>query len=213
MELVDLLRLDHFRAFSNYWEVQAHEKTARKGSWRPGPGPALFEVLRQSLGNLPFVAEDLGDINDEVHQLRYEFDLPGMKVLQFAFGDKMPSSDHIPHHFGRNYIVYTGTHDNNTTRGWFKNEISETTRKQVEQYCGHCVNEQNISSELMRMAYASVASVAIIPMQDVAALDESTRMNTPASTSGNWLWRLTPDMVTRQHETQLRQWTKLYGRA
>src|SRR5437764_4399737 len=134
MELFDLVRLDHFRAFSSYWEVPAGESTARNGSWRPGPASDFFEAVQKELGSLPFVAEDLGEIDDPVYQLRDEFSLPGMKVLQFAFGTDMPRSVHIPHNYDPNFIVYTGTHDNNTTRGWFTTEADDQTRASLEAY-------------------------------------------------------------------------------
>jgi 4-alpha-glucanotransferase len=213
LELVDLLRLDHFRAFAEYWEVPSGEETAIKGKWRPGPGATFFEVLQQELGELPLVAEDLGDIGEDVYQLRDQFGLPGMKVLQFAFGKDMPQSDHIPHNFNENFIAYTGTHDNNTTRGWFQQELKQEGRRQIELYAGLPATEKNISRLMARIVYASVARTAIIPLQDVLGLDEAARMNTPASTSGNWGWRLVPDELTQREEDLLKGWVMIYNRA
>src|SRR6185312_2225414 len=163
LQLFDVVRLDHFRAFNDYWEVPAGEKTAINGKWIKGPGSDFFEALKRELGKLPFIAEDLGDINEGVHNLRDEFKLPGMKVLQFAFGDDMPGSIYIPHNYTTNYIAYTGTHDNNTTKGWFRQNVGKTEQKNLERYIGTKPKEKRIHHELMRMAYASVAQTAIVP--------------------------------------------------
>lgn len=211
-ELFDRVRLDHFRAFSEYWEVPPGETTARNGSWKPGPGAAFFEAVQAALGQLPFIAEDLGEIDDKVYLLRDAFGLPGMKVLQFAFGKDMPGSTHIPHHHARNFIVYTGTHDNNTTRGWFTKDADEKTVLSLETYVGRPLSAAEVSGVLCRMAFASVARDAIIPIQDLLNLDEQARMNRPASASGNWSWRLLPEQVGTQAEHHLKQWTKLYDR-
>ena len=212
MELFDLLRLDHFRAFADYWEVPADHTTAIKGKWKPGPGIPFFATLQNSLGALPFVAEDLGDVNDAVFRLRDHFNLPGMKILQFAYGDNMASSSYIPHHYTQNFIAYTGTHDNNTVVGWFTKEISMKTRKQIASYVGQTVSEENIHIALSRLAYASVAKTAILPLQDVLGLDETARMNMPASTMGNWRWRLKPGVLTKSLESLLHEWVTLYNR-
>lgn len=212
MELVDVLRLDHFRAFADFWEVPAKEKTAVRGEWKLGPGEHFFSVLKQEFGKLPFVAEDLGDISEAVHKLRLQFNLPGMKVLQFAFGDTMAESDHIPHNYKTDFVAYTGTHDNNTTVGWYRKELKDKIREQVRTYANTNVSEKNIHEVLIRMAYASVAKTAIIPMQDVLGLDENSRMNVPASTSKNWQWRLSGDIAFEKKELWLRQLCALYGR-
>jgi 4-alpha-glucanotransferase len=212
MELYDLLRLDHFRAFADFWEVPAGEETARRGEWKLGPGADFFTMLQKELGQLPFVAEDLGDINDAVYSLRDDFGLPGMKVLQFAFGGDMPRSTYIPHHYIPNAIAYTGTHDNNTSRGWFRQDISREERQHLEQYVGRVVLDKEVHEVLGRLAYASVAKTAILPLQDVLGLDESARMNMPASTNGNWGWRLQPGQLTDKHEAKLREWCRVYHR-
>jgi 4-alpha-glucanotransferase len=213
MELVDLLRLDHFRAFADYWEVSAKEKTAVRGEWQLGPGEHFFTVLKQEFGKLPFIAEDLGDLSEAVHKLRIQFKLPGMKVLQFAFGDQLANSEHAPHNYEPNFFSYTGTHDNNTTVGWYRKELKEKIREQISRYADGLVNEKNIHEVLIRLAYASVGRAVIIPMQDVLGLDEKSRMNVPASTSKNWQWRLGSEISFEKEEVWLREFAALYGRA
>ncbi len=212
MELYDQVRLDHFRAFADYWEVPAGEETAINGQWKPGPGTDFFMTLQKELGSLPFVAEDLGDINDAVYQLRDEFMMPGMNVLQFAFGDNMPQSVYIPHNYTPVSVVYTGTHDNNTTRGWFRKDAGPGERKRLEQYLGVKIQEKEIHKLLGRMAYASVSQTAILPIQDVLGLDENARMNMPGSVDNNWLWRLQPGQLTEEAQNQLLEWVKVYNR-
>ncbi|MCW3073974.1 MAG: 4-alpha-glucanotransferase [Flaviaesturariibacter sp.] len=212
IELFDLVRLDHFRAFADYWEVPAGEETAKNGTWKEGPGAEFFNAVKDALGDLPFVAEDLGEINDKVLELRDAFGLPGMKILQFAFGEDMGASDYIPHNYSSNFIAYTGTHDNNTTRGWFRQEADEGIKGRLEQYIGHPVSEDNINDVLTRLAYGSVAATVILPMQDVLNLDEGARMNTPSSGSNNWGWRLLPKQLGSTHEQRLKKWTEIYNR-
>jgi 4-alpha-glucanotransferase len=212
MELFDMLRLDHFRAFADFWEVPANQTTAIRGKWKKGPGEDLFNLLREMFPGLPFVAEDLGDINEAVYQLRDRYELPGMKVIQFAFGDTMPTSDYIPHNYTSNFIAYTGTHDNNTTRGWYRKNTSSAARAQVSKYLGKRVDEQTISDELSRLAYASVAKTVILPLQDVLSLDERARMNTPASTTNNWKWRFNASALKPALSTKLSAWVALYNR-
>jgi 4-alpha-glucanotransferase len=211
-ELFDIVRLDHFRAFSAFWEVPAGAPNAISGVWQPGPGADFFHAVKKSLGELSFVAEDLGEIDEPVYQLRDQFHLPGMKVLQFAFDGSISTSLHIPHNYERNFIVYTGTHDNNTTRGWFTKEAGEQARLVLEQYAGRPVSGAEVSMILTRMAYSSVAATAILPMQDVLNLDESARMNTPASMKNNWAWQLVPGQLSDIAEENLRRWTGLYNR-
>ncbi|WP_345951637.1 malto-oligosyltrehalose synthase [Mucilaginibacter sp. PAMB04274] len=212
MEQFDLIRLDHFRAFSAYWDVPAGEETAKNGKWRTGPASDFFRVVKEALGSLPFVAEDLGDIDAPVFELRDEFAFPGMKVLQFAFGDELPDSLYIPHNYQENYLVYTGTHDNNTTVGWYNQDANKNVRKQIEQYTGQSVKAKNIHAVLARTAYASTAKIAILPIQDVIGLDESARMNNPSSAKDNWGWRLLPAYLKPDEEERLREWVKLYNR-
>lgn len=212
IELFDIVRLDHFRAFDEYWEVPAGETTAKNGHWKPCPGKDFFETAEKELGELPFIAEDLGEITESVYQLRDAFHLPGMKVLQFAFGGDMPESPHIPHHHEQNFIVYTGTHDNNTTAGWYKTEADDETRKRIGLYLAKLTDETTIHKALAREAYASVSKVAILPMQDVLGLDETSRMNTPSSGENNWSWRLVPGQLSAEYQQQLSEWTSFYGR-
>ena len=211
MELFDILRLDHFRAFADFWEIPASETTAKNGKWIQGPGADFFNAIKKSLGELPFIAEDLGEINDAVYQLRDRFNLPGMKVLQFAFGHDMPKSIHIPHNYSSNFVVYTGTHDNNTIKGWYCNE-GRHHHGQLQYYFDKQLSEDNIHIEMARLAYSSVADIVILPMQDVLGLDESARMNTPASNDSNWQWRLLPEQLSEQTVQRLRDWTVLFNR-
>jgi malto-oligosyltrehalose synthase/4-alpha-glucanotransferase len=211
-ELFDLTRLDHFRAFTDYWIVPGTEKSAIKGEWRPGPGADFFRVAQKALGSLPFVAEDLGEISEDVYRLRDDFNLPGMKVLQFAFGETMAESDYIPHNFTENFIAYTGTHDNNTIRGWFRCETDNEMRARLNEYAGIPVDENNVHLIMARLVYASVAKTAILPVQDVLNLDESCKMNRPGSSQENWTWRLLPGQLTDENKNQLKNWVRLYNR-
>jgi malto-oligosyltrehalose synthase/4-alpha-glucanotransferase len=212
MELYDITRLDHFRAFAAYWEVPAAETTAKNGKWIEGPGKDFFDVAYKELGTLPFVAEDLGDIDDAVYAVRDAYHLPGMKVLQFAFGEDISHTPHIPHNYNNNFLVYTGTHDNNTTRGWYRQEADEGMKKRLEQYVGRVVYDSEIHLQLGRMAYSSVAKIAILPMQDVLGLDETARMNMPGSGENNWSWRLLPRQLLKDVEHRLREWVWVYNR-
>jgi 4-alpha-glucanotransferase len=213
MELFDQLRLDHFRAIADYWEVPAAEKTAINGEWKTGPGSGFFKVIQQELGELPFVAEDLGEFTEAVYQLRDEFDLPGMKVLQFAFGDDMPGSPHVPHNYTPNYFAYTGTHDNNTSVGWFSKDADPQTVERLAQYANTQLNRQNVHWNLIRLAYSSVAKTVVVPVQDVLGFDEKSRMNTPASTEKNWSWRMQPGDLDLALAKKLRKLTLFYNRA
>jgi malto-oligosyltrehalose synthase/4-alpha-glucanotransferase len=212
MEMFDMVRLDHFRAFDEYWEVPAGETTAKNGQWKQGPGKEFFAAAQKELGQLSFIAEDLGEITPGVYQLRDSFRLPGMKVLQFAFGGDMPHSTHISHHHEQNFIVYTGTHDNNTTVGWYKTETDDETKKRISQYLGRSFNENEVHKELARLAYASVGKIVILPVQDVLGLDEASRMNKPSSGENNWNWRLVPGQLSADAENQLKEWTHIFDR-
>jgi malto-oligosyltrehalose synthase/4-alpha-glucanotransferase len=211
-ELFDWIRLDHFRAFSTYWAIPPGEETAVNGCWEKGPGIDLFQVLKKELGHLPFIAEDLGDIDDAVYQLRDKLAFPGMKVLQFAFGKDLPGSPHILHHHKENSIVYTGTHDNNTSKGWFSRDADKEIIDHLNKYTGKTISRKNVASELIKMALSSVAKITIIPLQDLLDLDESGRMNMPAATQGNWLWRITPKAFKQINSKRLKKWTERYDR-
>jgi len=194
LSLYDLVRLDHFRAFDEYWEVPAGSETAKTGSWKAGPKKAFFDSLTKALGKMPLIAEDLGEITEEVYQLRDDLALPGMKVLQFAFGNDMPQSVHIPHQYqNSNCVVYTGTHDNNTTRGWFEDDIDQDTKLRLQHYLGKKVSRKKIAKQLINLALGSIANVAIIPIQDLLNKRAKERMNIPASVEDNWTWRLKKD--------------------
>jgi len=212
LELYDLLRLDHFRAFSAFWEVPEGEATAINGKWKASPGVDFFNTLKKEIGKLPFVAEDLGDIDEAVYSLRDKFKLSGMKVLQFAFGDNLPGSAYAPHNYTSDFFVYSGTHDNNTIKGWFEQDITPSIKKQLKKYTGIKVKKDNIHKIIIRLAFASVAKTVIIPLQDHLGLGAFARMNQPATTTGNWLWRLKPKHLTYVSGNRLRAWTKLYRR-
>ena len=213
LKLYDLVRLDHFRAFSAYWEVPSDSETAKNGAWKTGPGTAFFEAISASLGELPFIAEDLGEIDHSVYQLRDQFVLPGMKVLQFGFGDDMQTSIHMPHNFNdNNCIVYTGTHDNNTTRGWYQDDSDKPTKARIANYLGNPINKKTIAPQLIRLAMMSTANVTIIPMQDLLNKPSAARMNVPASVDNNWTWRLRKNVIDDKFKTKMLQMIKLYNR-
>ncbi|SDE96119.1 4-alpha-glucanotransferase/malto-oligosyltrehalose synthase,TIGR02401 [Mucilaginibacter pineti] len=208
----DVIRLDHFRAFNDYWEVPATETIAVNGCWKAGPGVAIFDVFKKVLDGLPFIAEDLGKVGTEVYELRNKLGLPGMNVLQFAFGADMPVSVHAPHNHMPNSVTYTGTHDNNTSRGWYKEDLTATERALLAAYLRTAVNERNVDKLMMELCYASVSAIAIMPLQDVLGLSADARMNIPSSKHGNWLWRLLPGQLKPQVSTMLRRMVKLYNR-
>ncbi|HEU4617413.1 MAG TPA: 4-alpha-glucanotransferase [Gammaproteobacteria bacterium] len=191
LERFDMLRIDHFRALDSYWEIPAGAETAREGHWRRGYGAELLARLQQRLGRVPLVAEDLGIITDDVRALRDRFGLPGMAVLQFAFDGK-DDNPHLPRNQRRNEVVYTGTHDNDTTVGWYL-EQDERTKRRVAEQLG--LDAVRVPDDLVEAAYASPAALAVIPMQDLMALGSAARMNTPGSAGGNWGWRFRWDEV------------------
>ena len=212
LELFDLLRIDHFRALQSYWEVPAGEKTARNGEWKAGPREEFFKAVEEKLGKLPFVAEDLGDKMEDVYTLRDKVNLPGMKVLQFAWGENMATSVDAPHNHVKNSIVYTGTHDNNTSIGWYREETNRADHERMHKYLGITVRKRNIHEALCRLAYSSIANTVIIPMQDILGLDASQRMNTPGKGWDNWLWRLQPGQVNDKIAMKLRGWVETFNR-
>lgn len=207
-EMVDLVRLDHFRGFEAYWAVPGGAPTAVTGEWRPGPGTALFEALREALGELPIIAEDLGVITPEVEALRDAFDFPGMRILQFAFTADT-SSDFLPHNYVRNTVAYTGTHDNESTQGWFNN-LDEAIQRQVLAYLD--TTQTKVVQAMIRALYISVADTVIIPMQDVLGLGNEARMNLPGKAGGNWRWRATREAFTDERAAWLAHLSELYGR-
>jgi 4-alpha-glucanotransferase len=221
LRLVDIIRLDHFRGFEAYWEVPANEKTAIKGRWVKAPGAELLAAVQKTLGDLPIVAETLGVITPEVEALRDRFGFPGMGILQFAFGTDPQAPEFKPHNYRRHFVVYTGTHDNDTTIGWWTSsgvgdstrtaENIRTEREFALRYLGTDGREMNWV--FIRTILASVADTAIIPLQDVLGLGSAARMNLPGTSSGNWRWRFNSDQLTPEIAERLRQLTVIYDRA
>lgn len=209
LTMTDYLRIDHFRGFEAYWSVPYGEKTAINGKWIKGPQDALFKAVSQTLGdNLPIFAEDLGIITPEVEALRDSLGFPGMKVLQFGF-ENVEDNAFLPHQFHKNCICYTGTHDNDTTRGWFEH-TSDASRDKVRRYL-NC-DGSIVTWDFIRAAISSVAKYAVFPLQDLLGLDSSARMNTPGTGMGNWTWRYTEDMLNLPLALRLKDVTELFGR-
>jgi 4-alpha-glucanotransferase len=209
LALFDLVRVDHFRGFEAHWEIPGHSQTALEGRWVQVPGQALFEAVYQALGRLPLVAEDLGQITPEVHALRHQFGLPGMKILQFAFGGGA-DNPYLPHHHEADYVVYTGTHDNDTTLGWFES-LAPPVREHMLEYLGY--PGEDMPWPLIRCALASVARLAIVPMQDILALGSEYRMNIPGTEQGNWQWRFQWQQLAEHIPGRLRRMVELYHRS
>lgn len=203
-----LMRVDHFRGLEAYWAIPGDSPDGRVGEWRPAPGAELLETLRTRLGSLPLVAEDLGLITPEVHALRERFGLPGMKVLQFAFGGGA-DNPYLPHNHEPECVTYTGTHDNDTTLGWYAS-LPEHCRQHVSAYLG--TQPVDMPWPLIRAAYASVARLAVIPMQDILALGTDARLNTPGTVHGNWAWRMPRELNLDSTWSATRRLTQLYGR-
>lgn len=218
LALVDLLRIDHFRGFAAYWEVPAGEKTAINGTWIDGPRDDFFQAIQNKLGDLPIIAEDLGVITEDVDALRLGRGIPGMKVLQFAFCDG--AENYLPHNYETNCVVYTGTHDNDTTRGWYEgsgpdyahydSEALGREHDKARRYLG--VDGGNIAHDLMRLALRSVADTAIVPLQDILNLDNEARMNRPGAADGQWRWRVTDRQLADTPVGFVRDMVYLYGR-
>lgn len=204
----DCIRVDHFRGFEAAWHVPHGHKTAEKGSWVAGPGRGLFNALLSTLGKLPLIAEDLGVITPDVEDLRDDYGFPGMKILQFAFGSG-PANAYLPHNHIRRSVVYTGTHDNDTTVGWITG-LSEREQAEVRDYLG--VSGEGLHDSMMRAALMSVADTTIIPFQDLLGLPSSTRMNVPGTADGNWEWRFSWDMVDKGLAQRMRRKLELFGR-
>jgi 4-alpha-glucanotransferase len=208
-QMFDIVRLDHFRGFVASWEIPAGETTAENGQWVDARGHELFEAIKQALGDLPIIAEDLGVITPEVERLRDDFGFPGMRVLQFAFGSDATNT-HLPHNYDHNVVAYTATHDNDTTVGWFRSLPEENEREFCLKYLN--TNGAEVHWDFIRAALASVADTAIVPMQDVLGLGNEGRMNLPNSKSGNWEWRMEDGALTSDLAQRLRVLSELYGR-
>lgn len=209
--LFDLVRLDHFRAFSAYWEVPAGETTAIHGKWTKTPGTSFFREVKKEFPEMPFIAEDLGSLDEPVYQLLERFRFPGMKVLQFAFGGDRTNNTYLPFNHRPHNIVYTGTHDNNTCRGWYKN-ASKKERAHLKEYTGGRLSAKNAHQVFHDLALQSVCRLAIIPLQDIIGLGEEGIMNIPASLRDNWTWRITPEQMPLDRVAELREKNALFGR-
>ena len=205
---VDVLRLDHFRGFAGYWAIPGDAPTAERGTWEPGPGAPFFAAVERALGRLPIIAEDLGVITPDVVKMRDRFGLPGMKILQFAFGGGADNND-LPHNYTPNYVVYTGTHDNDTTAGWYA-----TASPHEKEHLRAYANSDGVDPawDLIRLAYASVADTAVVPLQDLLGLGNEARMNLPARAGGNWQWRYTDGALTDGLASRVAELARLYGR-
>jgi 4-alpha-glucanotransferase len=209
LALYDIIRLDHFRGFEAFWAIPAEHDTAIHGEWVKAPGAALFTTLRKQLGDLPLIAEDLGLITREVDSLREQFDLPGMRVLQFAFSGR-GAHNYLPHRYENNTVVYTGTHDNDTTLGWWQHGANESERTAVFEYLNPSPND--VVWTLIRAASTSVADVCLFPVQDILVLGSEGRMNTPAMPENNWTWRMAPGALTSEQAHGLAQLAELTDR-
>jgi 4-alpha-glucanotransferase len=208
-QMCDIIRLDHFRGFEACWEIPARDTTAENGHWVPGPNFDLFRALKSELGKLPFIAEDLGFITPEVHVLRKKLDVPGMKVMQFGFGDR-GAHIYLPQRFTADSVVYTGTHDNDTTVGWWNNSASEYEKACATDYFGHM--HDGVHWAFIRAAFASVATFAVVPVQDVLGLDSDARMNVPSQPGGNWSWRASRGALTAELAEKLARLTDVTDR-
>ncbi|MFC5848046.1 4-alpha-glucanotransferase [Deinococcus petrolearius] len=213
LKLYDIIRIDHFRGFAAYWEIPFPAETAVNGRWVPAPGHEMFQAVRSALGTLPIIAEDLGVITPDVEQLRDDCGFPGMAVLQFAFGGgDFSVNDFLPHNLRENQVVYTGTHDNDTTRGWWVS-ADESERHNFRLYTSSDPTEQTFTAQLMRMAFESRAGLAVVPLQDVLNLGTEARMNLPGTTGDhNWTWRYDPAALLPSLATSLRALTESTGR-
>ena len=211
--MMDMVKIDHFRGFEAFWEIPAEEKTAVKGKWVKGPGKTFFTTIKTKLKKLPIIAEDLGVITPPVEKIRDQLGFPGMRVLQFAF-ESDEKNPYLPHNYGQtNTIVYTGTHDNNTTLGWFMgSKLSDSTRNRIRRYL-NSYDDSRISWEFTRLAMSSVAAMAIIPMQDILGFGEDCQMNRPGTRSGNWRWRCAHRFLNEEISQQLLDLTVFYNRS
>jgi 4-alpha-glucanotransferase len=216
---VDVIRIDHFRGFEAYWEIPAGSATAASGRWVPGPGRHFFEAMRRRVGSLPLVAEDLGLITPPVEALRDEFDLPGMRVLQFGFGPDQGADKALPHRHVPHCVAYTGTHDNDTTKGWFTSTHVATTQSTAEIEAERAFalrylnsNGEEFHWDMIRATFSSVADTAIIPLQDILGLDSNARMNVPGTAEGNWTWRFRKGQIDERTQARLAELTAIYSR-
>jgi 4-alpha-glucanotransferase len=209
----DIIRLDHFRGFEAYWEIPALEPTAINGKWVSAPGLEMFKALARRHPALPIVAEDLGLIDAEVREVKRLLGLPGMAILMFAFGEDNPANPYLPHNHRPDLLVYTGTHDNNTLRGWLAQEAEPETKERIRRYLGRPgLTDPELAQAMIRLALASVAELAVLPVQDVLGLGAEARMNTPSRRDGNWTWRLQPGQLGPDQAQALWEMAGVYGR-
>jgi 4-alpha-glucanotransferase len=208
LSLADYLRIDHFRGFESYWAIPAGSRTAENGTWERGPGEEIFTIIRQALGAVPLIAEDLGEITHGVEVLRRKVGIPGMKVLQFAF-DGDPENPYLPWNVDADSVMYTGTHDNNTSCGWYAG-LKDEERANVTRFLG--CTEEDFIDRFLRCAYLSRSRLCIIPVQDILALPEGHRMNTPGKESGNWRWRMPPGTLSPRRFASAGELSAVYGR-
>jgi 4-alpha-glucanotransferase len=213
LELFDFVRIDHFRGLVAYWEVPATERTAVRGRWIEAPALDFLNHLTKRFPCLPIIAEDLGVITPDVREIMHRFELPGMKLLLFAFGDDPARNPYTPHNLPQNSIAYTGTHDNNTVKGWFRKEATPEIKERLFRYVGREVPLEDLHWELIRLVMMSVANTVIFPIQDVLGLGEEARMNRPSTLLGNWEWRLSGNMIAPEVAHRLREMTEIYGRS
>ncbi len=212
LRIADFVRVDHFRGFVSYWEVPATETTAINGSWVEAPAMDFFTHLSRRFPYLPIIAEDLGLITPDVKEVMHHFGFPGMKILLFAFGPDMPHNPYIPHNLSKNCVAYTGTHDNNTAKGWFDQEAWQGDRQRLFRYLGREISSDEVPWELIRLLMMSAADTVILPLQDVLGLGSEARMNTPGSKECNWAWRFRSDQLTPDVAGRLRDMTEMYAR-
>ena len=209
--LFDIVRLDHFRAFAAYWEVPSGEETAINGKWVESPGIKFFNLLKKEFPGMPLIAEDLGSLDEPVYKLLERFKFPGMNVLHFAFGEDRSGNPYLPFNHVPNSVVYTGTHDNNTSRGWIQN-AGKVEKKHLKEYSGKRVTSGNVHQILHKMALNSVSKLAVVPLQDLLGLGEEAIMNTPGTTKNNWTWRATADQIPKDKAEELKHLNRLFGR-
>jgi len=213
LHFFDILRIDHFRGFVGYWEVPAKEKTAIHGRWVEVPSHDFFTALLKKFPAQSLIAEDLGLITPDVKEVMNHFGFSGMRILQFGFESDPANHPYLPHNYIPNCIVYSGTHDNNTLRGWFENEATLEDKQRLFQYLGREIHSGELPKELIRLLMMSIANTVILPIQDLLGLGEEARMNRPSVALGNWEWRLLPSQLTSAHKEMLLELTSIYGRA
>jgi 4-alpha-glucanotransferase len=211
--LFDQVRIDHFRGLVAYWEVPAGANDATRGTWVRAPAEQFLETMKRTSPGFPVIAEDLGVITPDVHEIMKKFGLPGMRVLQFAFTDELPDNPHAPHNLSKELILYTGTHDNAPVRGWFEHYATDEDKCRLHQYFGREYPATELPEVFVRLAMMSVAGTVIIPIQDLLGLGGESRMNTPGTDEGNWTWRVTEDQMTEDDVGHLRNLTRVFGRA